>query len=206
MDLWNHVICHYYILHLRLSVCCCRSVMCSNRYKYFDHLKQLSHVEQFVHQDTGSGPKRCTRCENKKHWFFFIFLLFYLTLSGEKKNPVSNFSINFWSENRQVPLCYAIAPLPLSPNILTWNELFLLNVTIFSTLPKRWNIWCRMSNETGYNSDSTITRKTVFWPPVVDIVWWTPCDTGSVPDIGRGEPDAGDVTWKSWLCNATDAF
>lgn len=91
------------------------------------------------------------------------------------------------------------------PFTLTWNELFLLNVTIFSTLPNRWNIWCKMSNETGYSSDSTITRKTVFWPPVVT-VWWTLCDIGSVPDIGSGEPDAGDVTWKSWLCNATDAF
>lgn len=58
MDLWNHVICHYYILHLRLSVCCCQSVMCSNRYKYFDHLVQLSHVEPFVHLDTGSGPEK----------------------------------------------------------------------------------------------------------------------------------------------------
>lgn len=88
---------------------------------------------------------------------------------------------------------------------LTWNELFLLNVTIFSTLPKRWKIWCSMSSETGYSSDSTITRKTVFGPPA-DIVWCTPCGTGSVPDIGNGDPDADDVIWKSWFCNATDAF
>lgn len=81
MDLWNHVICHYYILHLRLSVCCCRSVMCSNRYKYFDHLKQLSHVEQFVHLDTGSGPNtRITDC-NKYIGFLFYFSWFYGKLS-----------------------------------------------------------------------------------------------------------------------------
>lgn len=88
---------------------------------------------------------------------------------------------------------------------LTWNELFLLNVTIFKTFPNLWNIWCKMSNDTGYSKDSTMTRNTVFGPPVC-VPWMPACDTGSVPDIGNGDPDAGDVTWKSWLCNATDAF
>lgn len=194
MDLWNHVICHYYILHLRLSVYCCRSLMCSNRYKYFDHLEQLARVGQFVHPGIGSGPvynemNECVYWLNKNG-----FAVDDISENAEQETSVMR--------SRKKNSRKDLTEHPL----LTWNELFLLNVTIFSTLPKRWNIWCRMSNETGYNSDSTITRRTVFWPPAGVTVWCTPCDIGSVPDIGRGEPDAGDATWKSWLCNATDAF
>lgn len=54
-----------------------------------------------------------------------------------------------------------------------------------------------MSNDTGYRSDSTITRRTVFGPPTIVAAAWMPCGIGSVPDIGNGEPDAGEVTWKS---------
>lgn len=160
--------------------------MCSIHYKYFDHLKRLSHVEQFVHLDTESGPKSEWNhgIGNVKILDIFMIRIEYEVNWGHKET-LKKFELKL--------VCS-----------LTWNELFLLNVTIFSTLPKRWNIWCKISNETGYNRDSTITRKTVFGPPVV--IWWTPCDIGSVPDMGRGEPDAGDVTWKSWVCNATDAF
>lgn len=53
-----------------------------------------------------------------------------------------------------------------------------------------------------------MTRNTVFGPLLVvdDVFAWTLCGTGSVPEIGNGEPDAGDAAWKSWLCNATEAF
>lgn len=88
--------------------------------------------------------------------------------------------------------------------VITWNELFFVNVTIFSTFPKRWKIWCKISNDTGYTNDSTITLRTVFGPPAC--VPWTPCDIGSVPDIGNGDPDDGDVTANSWFCNATVVF
>lgn len=79
--------------------------------------------------------------------------------------------------------------------LLTWNELFFVKVTIFSTFPKRWKIWCSISNETGYSNDSTITLRTVLGPPWVPCVVWFV----SLPVAGNGEPDAGD--W-SWLINA----
>lgn len=82
--------------------------------------------------------------------------------------------------------CLTKASTPFN-GILTWNELFFVNVTIFNTFPKRWNIWYRISNDTGYNSDSTITLSTVFGPPGMP---WIPCVVCSAK--GSGEPDAGD--------------
>lgn len=84
----------------------------------------------------------------------------------------------------------------MHPTVLTWNELFLVNVTILRTLPKRWKIWCKISKDTGYSSDSTITLSTVFRP---QLSWAAPCGAAGseTPDNGSGEPLAGELFWKS---------